>query len=290
MPELAEVEIVRRGLENSLKDGLVYVAKVYDEKFKEARLAGGCWFRSIKREGKFIVITLQSSQNQDWWYDMIISLGMTGSLTISDEKIPVDTTNGNQWHLHVQLCMKDKDGNNKWLLYKDPRKFGSIRVVKPGDREGLIAKLGPDPLDPDFGSSEVMSYQVNLLSKRSKPIKAVLLNQEFAAGIGNYLADEILFRCNIHPLTRASKLTLDDVANLNEQTWETVEEALEYGGNTFSDYVNTDGESGNYFGQMWVYGREGQDCKYAACFKRIQKIEVAGRGTHFCPGCQPLRK
>lgn len=290
MPELAEVEIVRRGLEDSLKDGLVYVAKVYDEKFKEARLASGCYFRYVRREGKFIVIGLQDATNHDWYSEMIISLGMTGSLVISDEKIPVDTTNGNKWHIHVQFCMKNKDGDNKWLLYKDPRKFGSIRVVKPGERDGLMAKLGPDPLDSEFGSSEVMDYQVKLLAKRKKPIKVVLLDQEFAAGIGNYLADEILFRANIHPLTPANKLDLNEIANLNESAYEVAEEALEAGGNTFSDYVNTEGEKGNYFAHMWVYGRAGENCNVITCFKRIQKIEVGGRGTHFCPGCQPVRK
>lgn len=283
MPELAEVEIVRLGLESSLINGLVYSAKIYDDKFSDAALSNGCFFRYFKREGKFIVIGLENSTESQFRYEMIISLGMTGSLIISNQKEYENK------HVRVQFCMKNEHGENKWLLFIDPRKFGSIRVVKPGERDGLISKLGPDPLDVTFGDSEALDHQVRLLARRKKPIKTVLLEQEFAAGIGNYLADEILFRALINPLIPANELSIDDVATLNECVEFVVKEALRNGGNSFSDYVNTNGESGSYFGLMKVYGREGCTCVYFGCNSKIKKIDIGGRGTHFCPSCQPMR-
>lgn len=159
------------------------------------------------------------------------------------------------------------------LLYDDPRQFGRIEW---GDAR--VKKLGPEPLE--IGLAEFSSA----LKKRKTRVKALLLNQAFLAGLGNIYVDEILFQSGIHPLAHASRLSAARAAKLHQAMVETLRLAIEHRGSSISDYVDADGNPGDFQMLHRVYGRAGEGC--AVCGAAIKKTVVAGRGTHFCPVCQ----
>ena len=159
------------------------------------------------------------------------------------------------------------------LLYEDPRQFGRIEW---GDAR--VRRLGPEPLL--VGLAEFSAS----LRKRKTRIKALLLNQAFIAGLGNIYVDEILFSSGIHPLAQASRLSASRVARLHQAMVETLTLAIAHRGSSISDYVDAEGNRGNFQMLHRVYGREGEAC--VTCGTAIKKAVVAGRGTHYCPVCQ----
>ena len=159
------------------------------------------------------------------------------------------------------------------LLYEDPRQFGRIEW---GDAR--VQRLGPEPLE--VGLAEFSAR----LRKRKTRIKALLLNQSFIAGLGNIYVDEILFLSEIHPLAQAARLSAPRVAKMHQAMVDTLTLAIEHRGSSISDYVDADGNRGNFQMLHRVYGREGEAC--VTCGAAIKKAIVAGRGTHYCPVCQ----
>jgi len=159
------------------------------------------------------------------------------------------------------------------LLYDDPRQFGRIEW---GDAR--VKKLGPEPLEIGFAEFS------RALRGRKTRVKALLLNQTFVAGLGNIYVDEILFQSGIHPLAHASRLSAARAAKLHQAMVETLKLAIEHRGSSISDYVDADGNRGDFQMLHRVYGREGEPC--VRCGRAIKKAVVAGRGTHFCPTCQ----
>ncbi len=219
---------------------------------KLARQVAGRLIESVARRGKFIVIGLDAGK-------ISVHLGMTGKLLVSG----VETA-----HTHGVFTLDDSV-----LLYDDPRQFGRIEW---GD--GRAKKLGPEPLE--IGLAEFSAS----LRKRKTRIKALLLNQAFLAGLGNIYVDEILFSSGIHPLAHASRLNAERAAKLHRSIIDTLTLAIEHRGSSISDYVDADGNRGNFQMLHRVYGREGEAC--AVCGRPVKKAVVAGRGTHFCPVCQ----
>lgn len=258
MPELPEVETVVRTLAPYLV-GRTIVSARFTSKFVTpgdrttlARQVAGRRIEALHRRGKFIVASLDKGH-------LVVHLGMTGKLLASGEATP---------HTHGVFTLDDGV-----LLYDDPRQFGRIEW---GDAR--VRKLGPEPLEialPEFSSA---------LKKRKTRIKALLLNQSFLAGLGNIYVDEILFSAGIHPLAVAFRLSAPRIAKLHRAMVETLRLAIEHRGSSISDYVDADGNRGNFQMLHRVYGREGEAC--AVCAAAIRKIVVAGRGTHFCPVCQ----
>jgi formamidopyrimidine-DNA glycosylase len=258
VPELPEVETVVRSLAKRLKDRRIVAASFTsrlvtpgDRKKLASRLVGRT-IRSVARRGKFIVMTLDEGA-------LVVHLGMTGKLLLD-----ASTTA----YTHGVFTLDDGV-----LLYDDPRQFGRIE----GDVR-RVAKLGPEPLE--IGLED---FTARLRSRKTR-MKALLLNQAFLAGLGNIYVDEALFRAGIHPLASAARISRPRAARLHRAIQDVLTLAIEHRGSSISDYVDADGERGNFQILHQVYGREGEPC--ANCGTPIRKIVTAGRGTHFCPKCQ----
>lgn len=257
MPELPEVETIVRSLAPRLRGRHILSAEIlqprivrYSKHDVPAAVAGQR-IRDVSRHGKFILIELDRGF-------LTIHLGMTGQLLFDTARTPWTRA---LFHL-----------DDATLVYDDIRMFGSIEY---GEAHERTAKLGPDalnsPLTPD-------------LLRRKAPIKAVLLNQNVFAGVGNIYADEALFRAGIHPNRRADRIAAPRAARLLEIVQEVLAEAVEHRGSSVSDYVDTEGRKGGFQNRHRVYGREGQPC--VVCGEPIRKIVVAQRGTHYCRFCQ----
>jgi len=258
MPELPEVETVVRTLAPYLVGHRIVSARFTSKlvtpgnRAKLARQVAGRRIESVSRRGKFIVVALDQGF-------LVMHLGMTGKFLIAG----VETT-----HTHGVFTLDDGV-----LLYDDPRQFGRIEW---GDAR--VKKLGPEPLL--VGLAEFSAA----LKARKTRIKALLLNQAFIAGLGNIYVDEILFSSGIHPLASASRLGAARAAKLHRAMVETITLAIQHRGSSISDYVDANGDRGNFQMLHRVYGRDGEAC--LNCGTTIKKAVVAGRGTHYCPVCQ----
>jgi formamidopyrimidine-DNA glycosylase len=258
VPELPEVETVVRTLAPYLI-GRTIVSARFTSRFvtpgnraKLARQVAGRRIEAIARRGKFIVVRLDAGE-------LVVHLGMTGKLL---------TAGAEGAHTHGIFMLDDGV-----LLYDDPRQFGRIEW---GDARPN--RLGPEPLE--IGVAEFSAG----LKKRKTRMKALLLNQAFIAGLGNIYVDEILFSSGIHPLTQASRLSAPRAAKLHLAMVETLRLAIEHRGSSISDYVDAEGNRGDFQVLHRVYGREGEAC--VVCGAAIKKTVVAGRGTHYCAVCQ----
>ena len=179
-------------------------------------------------------------------------------------------------HTHVIFSLDD----GRELRYHDTRKFGRMELVKRGDYKDFRG-LGPEPFDPEFD----LTYCKGYLSGKRLPIKAVLLEQSFVAGIGNIYADEILFKTGIDPRTQASKLLDEDIEKLIIYTKKILNKAIDEGGTTIRSYTSSLGVTGRFQNELAVHTQK----VCPLCGGEIKKIKVQGRGTYFCPVCQKLR-
>ena len=280
MPELPEVESVKRGLNQMVKGETVAEVSVLwpriiespdVETFKTSLQKQT--IEEVKRRGKFLLFYLTE--------DVLIShLRMEGKYQLI-EPTPLREMTPNSKHTHVVFHLK----SGKELRYLDVRKFGRMSLVPRGKefQHKSLAKLGPEPTKEDFSFTEMQDF----LSRRTKAIKGVLLDQQVVVGIGNIYADEILYRAKIHPLTPANQLTEKEQLRLHDSIIFILAEAVKNGGTTIRTYQNAFGEIGTFQNHLRMYGKENQACE--ACGTLIEKIKVAGRGTHFCPVCQPLK-
>ena len=261
MPELPEVETVVRTLAPRLT-GRRIVSAAFTSRFvtpgnrrKLAAQLAGRTIESIRRRGKFIVMTLDRGT-------LSVHLGMTGKLLF-------DGAAGH--HTHAVFAL-----DSGVLLYDDPRQFGRIEwsasiALRP-------SRLGPEPLE--IGVEE---FRARLRGRRAQ-VKPLLMNQAFLAGMGNIYVDEALFGAGIHPLAIASTLTASRAARLHREIRDVLTLAIEHRGSSISDYVDGNGDRGGFQLRHRVYGRDGEPC--VECGAVIQKIVVGQRGTHFCPKCQ----
>lgn len=291
MPELPEVETIRRGLQTRIpgrRIGMVEVRKTnvleVDQSELEERVRGQT-VKEVARRGKFLFIRLERDT-------IVIHLGMTGQLTFWDQDVDdsaefdVHPTTGLQRirqhgvdkHTHVTFWFDDGNG----LHYRDIRMFGNIRLAKVGNESEIpsIGKLGPEPLTSDF---KFRDFQAGLKNRKSN-IKARLLDQRFVAGLGNIYVDEALFRSKIHPTRLAGSLKKTEQKRLFEAIPVVLELGIHFGGTSMRDYVNSDGQQGSNQEELLVYGQTGQPCW--VCNTAIVRIVVAQRGSHFCPRCQ----
>ncbi|WP_110927190.1 DNA-formamidopyrimidine glycosylase [Bacillus massiliglaciei] len=275
MPELPEVETVRRTLEQlvlgkEIEEVTVLWPKIIKapeqpEQFQDA--LKGQAIRQIKRRGKFLIFLLDD-------YSMVSHLRMEGKYAVCPKDEPYDK------HTHVIFSFTD----GTQLRYRDVRKFGTMHLFNKGDemKSLPLLHLGPEPLSPDF----TPEYLGARLSKTNRKIKPVLLDQTVVVGIGNIYVDESLFRSGIHPERTASSLTEEEVTCLHREIVATLGEAVAKGGSTIRSYINSQGQIGMFQLELLVYGRKGEDCK--TCGTPLEKLVVGGRGTHICPSCQPL--
>src|SRR5262249_45483674 len=168
------------------------------------------------------------------------------------------------------------------VAYRDVRRFGTWLLLEPGELDGYLAsRVGPEPLDPRFTAKELATR----LSKRRAPVKAAILDQRTLAGVGNIYADGALGRARIHPLREAGSLEPAEIRKLRQAIRHVLELGIERQGSTLRDYALPDGEAGGMQEEFKVYGRLGEPCE--RCGTPIERIRVGGRGTWYCPRCQP---
>ncbi|QPC47195.1 DNA-formamidopyrimidine glycosylase [Mangrovibacillus cuniculi] len=272
MPELPEVETARRTLLHLVQGKKVQSVDVRWPKIvKEPELdlfrlqLDGEVIETIERRGKFLLFELSN-------WTLISHLRMEGKFSVHDQ--------GDKEEPHTHVVFTFTDGTE--LRYRDVRKFGTMHLVKKGMalHHSSLVDLGPEPFSALF-QPEVLQQA---FEKTSRSIKAVLLDQKAVVGLGNIYVDEALFRAKIHPLREAKSLTEKEIALLYQEIIDTLQEAVELGGSTIRTYVNSQGKIGTFQKRLYVYGRTGEPC--LVCGKPIEKIKVAGRGTHICLSCQ----
>lgn len=274
MPELPEVETIRKGLVELVVGREISNVEVYwpaivensDKSFFKLQLQSQK-IESISRRGKFLVFHL--SEN-----DLVSHLRMEGKYEFfkrADEKNKTK-------HTHVIFYFSD----GSQLNYNDVRKFGRMKLLSKGlsNNYAGIKRLGPEPTESSF----LFATFYEQLQRTNKAIKPVLLDQKYVAGLGNIYVDEVLWRTKIHPETSANQLSKKQVKQLRIAIIEVLENAIQAGGTTIRSYVNAQGDLGEFQVQLHAYGREGKPCE--RCLTPIEKIKVAQRGTHFCPHCQ----
>ena len=264
MPELPEVETIRRALEPRLLGRRLLEAQFFA--WRVARRRGGRIaaqlrgqiVRALRRYGKHLVVEFESGLL------LAIHLGMTGSLLWNGERGP-----------HTRALFIFDNGR---LLFDDPRQFGRIELAATLPER--IARLGPEA--PEISKAEF----VERLQHRRGALKPLLLNQTFLRGLGNIYTDEALFRAGIHPRAIAARLSPQRAARLHRAIREVLQAAIASGGTSVSDYVDAEGHPGRFQLQLKVYGRTGEPCP--RCSTAIRRTVIAQRGTHFCPKCQRL--
>ncbi|MBD2863830.1 DNA-formamidopyrimidine glycosylase [Paenibacillus oceani] len=276
MPELPEVETVRRTLEQlvagkTIRSVAVHLPRIIqrpDDKAVFCAMLEGRTIQTVERRGKFLRILLDGLV-------LVSHLRMEGRYGVYKAGEAVGK------HTHVVFHFTDETE----LRYKDVRQFGTMHLFKPGEdlSQPPLNKLGIEPLDESFSYA---SFRDTVAGKGTK-IKPLLLNQEYVVGLGNIYVDEALHKARIHPERPAESLTKTELQALHAAIVSTLLEAVEAGGSSIKSYVNGQGEMGMFQQQLAAYGRKDEPCPH--CGEAIVKTVLAGRGTHFCPSCQVLK-
>jgi len=274
MPELPEVETVVRGLQKVLPGRRIVEVRLGKTDFIEDPAAleselPGSRIAAVRRYGKFLVFDLESPEAGSQKPALLIHLGMTGQL------ITCAPDAGIAPHTHAFFVLDD----GRELRYRDPRRFGSMQMVRQGNGSPL-GSLGLDPLE-----ATESEFVAQWRGRRAR-IKALLLDQSVLRGMGNIYTDESLWRARINPMRLASSLKEADLRRLYRAVQSILKEAIRLRGSSISDYVDCSGERGEFQLRHRVYQREGKKC--VRCKTLIRCVIVAGRSSHFCPHCQPI--
>ena len=284
MPELPEVEHLRRSLEPSLVGSRIVAVHVRRSDIVRNRpgrtrvvpadLLDGATVRALDRRGKQLAIF------GDGGSGLVVQLGMSGQLRWATGGSPPGAND----HVHVRWQVVNVDGSTRWLEFRDPRRFGGLSPFesRPDLDERLWARLGPDAATGAIGPLAARRLGAAHGSRRS--LKSMLLDQSVVAGIGNIYADEALFSAGIHPGLVAGRLTADLADRLAREILRTLHEAIDAGGSTLRDYVDATGRAGSFQESHRVYGRGGQPCP--RCRSTIRSAPLSGRTTSWCPTCQ----
>lgn len=287
MPELPEVETIRRGLEENIvgkkiTDLTISLPKIVRgslQNFKDQLI--GTSFSSVERRGKLLIFAVADSPSS-----MLLHLKMTGQLIYPAHQANQTITGGHPFpdfnqsvpnkFTHLQFHFAD----HTTLYYNDLRQFGYAELVDPATKKMRLSKFGLEPLTNSF----TFPLWLQLVKNKKTMLKSFLLNQQYVAGIGNIYADEIAFASGLHPIRPLDTLSEADHQLLFQATKQILTNAVSKRGTTFRNYADNEGKKGGYAPYLKVYGREGQTC--LRCGGTIIKEKVAGRGTHFCPDCQ----
>lgn len=273
MPELPEVETIKNTLKQlilnkKIENIIVHwpkIIKLPDDIDQFKHMLIGQAFRDIKRKGKFLIFTLDD-------YVLVSHLRMEGKYRVVSSDEPVDK--------HTHVLFHCTDGTD--VRYNDVRKFGTMHVFEKGEemKKKPLLHLGPDP----FEDACTLDYVTEKLSNTTRMIKAALLDQTIIAGLGNIYVDEVLFLSRIHPKKRAHKLNCKEHKAIWENARLVLEKAVAVGGTSIRSYVDGHGEMGMFQQELYVYGQTEKPCRH--CGTAVEKLKVAGRGTHICPRCQ----
>lgn len=271
MPELPEVETVRRGLERLVLGRTILSVEVKVPKMVKTSYQSflnelpGQRIQAMRRRGKYLIFDFGQ-------LIMISHLRMEGKYLLFTDQVPTNK--------HFHLFFKLDDGST--LVYQDVRKFGTFDLLSKNQEEAYFTKkkLGPEPTKKVF---KYASFE-RALMRSDKPIKPLLLDQKLVAGLGNIYVDEVLWAAKVHPETPARELSKAAMKRVHDQTIAILQLGIEKGGSTIRTYRNALGEDGTMQDYLQVYGKTGQPCP--RCASMIVKIKLGGRGTHLCPHCQ----
>lgn len=269
MPELPEVETIRLGLQILLHKKVRNIfrsdKKLRIESTENLDKILNSTITEINRRARYLIINFSND------YSLITHLGMSGRITV----------NKNFRHLkHDHFSCEFND--NLWLIFNDPRRFGFVDLVltKNLSKHKMIAKLGFEPLSEDFNAD----YLTKILKDKKMNIKTTMMNNEIVVGVGNIYINESLFDSKISPIREANSLTKNEIKNLVSSIKKTISKAIELGGSSINDYVNSEGSLGNFQNSFQVYGRDREKC--LLCNNLIRKIRQNGRSSFYCDECQ----
>ncbi|MDR2524305.1 MAG: bifunctional DNA-formamidopyrimidine glycosylase/DNA-(apurinic or apyrimidinic site) lyase [Candidatus Nomurabacteria bacterium] len=288
MPELPEVETVRRGLTRLIVGRRILDIRVLNDKSFQANAGDakafllGTKVEAIRRRAKVLIIDLSSK------YSLVIHLKMTGQLVFRGDEAwaaghPTDSFVADLPDRSTRIEFALSGGAK--LFFNDQRKFGWVKLLPTGEVENLdfLRKVGPEPLTGDRDLPR--QFLSNIRRRNNTTVKAALLDQTVVAGIGNIYADESLWAARIHPTTRVRDLSDAKLRTILRAAIDVMNQSIASGGSTMKNYIRADGTKGNYLEKFAnVFRRDGLPCP--RCGHEILKTKVAGRGTHFCPKCQ----
>jgi len=292
MPELPEVETVRRRLLTCLPGLLLREVVVNDWTVSaqtEEELNGylaGRRVTGLRRRGKYLLVDFGAREGADE-EDLaaaaagryggpsvaVVHLRMTGQLVFRPE--PGERPARFEWRLEPATT----------LFFQDVRRFGRLQAFAPAAEDGYFAArgMGPEPFGPEF----TLAYLRGALRDRRAPLKAFLLDQRRIAGVGNIYADEALFRARLHPLRAAGSVGPREAQRLHAAVLETLQAGIDHEGSSIESFIDPAGQRGSFQEILNVYQRTGEPCR--VCGTQVERVVVGGRGTHYCPRCQPRR-
>lgn len=269
MPELPEVETTLRGIAPHMHQQTVAEVVVRDSRLRwpipaQVQLAEGQRITGLRRRGKYVLIDLQQG-------GLIIHLGMSGSMRVLLEPREADK------HDHFDIVMN----NGVCVRFNDPRRFGAfLWSADSVDKHELLAKLGPEPLSDAFNAD----YLYQRSRGRKVAVKNFIMNGHVVVGVGNIYASEALFMAGIHPQRAAGRVSKARYRGLVEAIRDVLARAIERGGTTLRDFVDSDGSPGYFAQELLVYDRAGRDC--FQCSSPIAQKVIGQRSSYFCPACQ----
>tara|TARA_A100001011_G_C14093479_1_gene749642 strand:- start:85 stop:951 length:867 start_codon:yes stop_codon:yes gene_type:complete len=287
MPELPEVEVVKKSLETKLSNLTIKKVKIINKKLryniniKKLYKLVNRKIISIKRRSKYLLI------NFDKNFTLLVHLGMTGKFFLIEKNNKKYKTSfyyklssNDTKHDHIYFYFNNK----KKLVYNDVRKFGFVKIVNTSKVKfsSHIKFLGPEPLSKEFNKK----YFIDYIQNKNKKIKDLLMDQKFVSGLGNIYCNEILFLSKINPNKQINKIKNIEIKKIIQFTKKILRKSIKEGGSSIKDFSNSDGNDGSFQQLFKVYGRINQNCKKKNCLGIIKKICLSNRACFFCPKCQ----
>ena len=288
MPELPEVEVVKRSLINKTQNLIVKAVKINDGKLRykidrnKIKKIIGLKFTKISRRSKYLLFFFNKN------IVMLVHLGMTGKFFfVNRNKTKYKTSfyydiNENKDNKHDRIIFDLS--NNQKLIYNDIRKFGFIKFIKRNNikQNAHLKYLGPEPLSAKFN----IRYFKNYILRKQRNIKNILMDQKFISGLGNIYVNEILFFSGVRPEKKIKKLTEFEIQKIIKCCKRIISKAIYLGGSSIKDFSSSSGKKGSFQQYFAVYGKKGEKCPKAKCKGKIQKIVIANRASFFCNKCQ----
>ena len=288
MPELPEVEVVKRSLINKTQNSIIKAVKINDGRLRykisnnQIKKIIGLRFTKIIRRSKYLLFFFNKN------IVMLVHLGMTGKLFFINQKNKKYKTSF-YYNINEE---KDKKydrvifdlSNNKKLIYNDVRKFGFIKLLNKFDlyQNFHLKNLGPEPLENKFNSKYFKKY----IFGRNRIIKDILMDQKFVSGLGNIYVNEILFLSKIRPNRKSLNLSDLEIRKILKDTKKVLKKAILSGGSSIKNFSNSTGKKGNFQQYFKVYSKKGGNCSYKHCKGIIKKIVISNRASFYCSKCQ----
>ena len=287
MPELTEVEVVKKSLEKSIKNLIIKKIQINTKKLRyfvdknKINRTVGRKIISIKRRSKYLIIEVEKNLS------ILAHLGMTGKFLLLNKKKKLKRTsfyyqlsNKGSKHNHVIFNFN----NNTKLIYNDVRKFGFIKVIQSNklNQSTHLKTLGPEPLSKNFNTTYFKKFILN----KKKCLKDLLMDQKFVSGLGNIYVNEVLFKSELRPNKIIQKISTKEIEKIIKFIREILKKSIKLGGSSIKDFKDGEGRDGNFQQLFSVYGREGEKCLNNKCQSIIKKTVISNRSTFFCKSCQ----